>query len=114
MTTLLPTDADNNPIQALRLKSGGAHTIAATTAASARNATAFADTTKIISLYATGAVYVRFGTSTVTAATTDHYFPEGLYYDFAIASGNNKGASASHVAIRAVSANATVYISEKE
>lgn len=114
MTTLLPTDADNNPIQALRLKSGGAHTISATSGVSTRNATAFADTTRIISLYATAPVYVRFGDSSVSAATTDHYFPEGIYYDLAIGSGDGKGAQATHIAVRAVSAAASVYISEKE
>lgn len=114
MPTLLPTDADNNPIPALRLKSGAAHTIAAT-ATSARNATAFNAATKVISLYVTAPVYVRFGDSTVTAASTDHYFPEGVYYDFAISSGSDgKGAHASHVAVLAVSSNASVYISEKE
>ncbi len=112
MTTLLPTDADNNPIQALRLKSGGAHSIAAS-GTSARNATAFNDDTKIVSLYATSPVYVRFGASTVTAAATDHYFPEGVYYDFAVSSGS-KGAKVTHVAVLAVSAAGTVYISEKE
>ncbi len=114
MPTLLPTDADNNPIPALRLKSGAAHSIAATTT-SARNTTAFNAATKVVSLYATAPVYVRFGDSTVTAAATDHYFPEGFYYDFAISSGsNNKGARASHVAVMAVTGTASVYISEKE
>ncbi len=112
MPTLLPIDADNNAIQALRLRSGGAHTIAAT-ATSARNTNAFGADTKIISLFATGPVYVRFGTSTVAAAATDHYFPEGIYYDFAVSSGD-KGPQATHVAVMAVSSNCTVYISEKE
>ncbi len=40
MSTLLPTDDDNNPIPAMRLKPGGAQSIAAT-ASSARNATGF-------------------------------------------------------------------------
>lgn len=114
MTTLLPTDADNNPIPALRLKSGGAHAIAAT-GTSARNTTAFAATTKIISLYATSPVYVRFGNGSVTASSTDHYFPEGVYYDFAVSSGGDgKGVTVTHIAVMAVSANASVYISEKE
>jgi hypothetical protein len=112
MPTLLPTDADNNTIQALRLKSGGAHTIAATST-SARNTNPFASDTKIVSLYVTAPVYVRFGASGVTAAATDHYFPEGIYYDFAI-SGGDKGPQATHVAVLAASANASVYISEKE
>lgn len=114
MTTLLPVDADSNPIPALRLKSGGAHSISAT-ASSARNATAFNAATKVVSLYATGAVYVRFGNSSVTAANTDHYYPAGLYYDFAISGGESgKAPQNTHVAVIAASTNCTVYISEKE
>lgn len=113
MTTLLPTDADNNPIPAMRLKaSGGAHSINAA-GSSARNITAFDATTRIVSLYATVPVYVRFGGGTVTAANTDHYFPEGTYYDFSIGDGD-KGPHATHVAVLAVSASGTVYVSEKE
>ena len=114
MTTLLPVDADSNPIPALRLRSGGAHSISAA-ASSARNATAFNAATKVVSLYATGAVYVRFGGASVTAAAIDHYFPEGLYYDFAVSGGESgKGAQNTHVAVIAASTNCTVYISEKE
>ncbi len=47
MPTLLPKDADNNVIPALRLRgSGGAHTIAAT-ATTARNSTAFNAETRV-------------------------------------------------------------------
>lgn len=113
MTTLLPMDEDSNPIPVMRLLSGGAHTINAT-AASARNAAAFAAATKVVSLYATGPVYVKFGASGVTATNTDHYFPEGLYYDFAVSGGGGKGAQSTHVAVLAAGSNCTVYISEKE
>ena len=52
-------------------------------------------------------------TASITAANTDHYFPEGLYYDVSIGDGD-KGPHATHVAVLAVSASGTVYISEKE
>lgn len=114
MTTLLPKDADNNPIPALRLRtSGGAHAISAT-GASARNTTAFASDTKVVSVYATGAVYLKFGDSSVTASNTDHYYPTGIYYDFAISGGGAKGPHNTHMAVLAVGSNCTVYISEKE
>ncbi|MBI1326467.1 MAG: hypothetical protein GC136_02385 [Alphaproteobacteria bacterium] len=113
MTTYLPTDANNNPIPALRLKAtGGAHIIAAT-ASSARNSTAFDSATQIVSLYATVPVYVRFGSSSVEAANTDHYFPDSTYYDFAIGGEDTK--QFTHVAVlRAGSEDGSVYISEKE
>lgn len=112
MTTILPTDANDNVIPAIRLKSGGAQSISATTGASARNGTAFDEATRVISLYATEDVYVNFGDNTVTAASTDHFFPKGVYYDFAI--GGGKSGQNTHVAARAVSTDGTVYISEKE
>lgn len=111
MPTLMPTDSDNNAIPAVRLRSGGAHSIAVT-ASSARNATAFNADTRVVSLYATGPVYVKFGTSSVTAATTDHYFPAGVYYDVAI--GGGKVDQSTHVAAIRADADCMLYVSEKE
>ncbi len=114
MPTLLPKDADNNIIPALRLRgTGGAHTIAAT-ATTARNGTAFNAETRVVSVYATGPVYLRFGNASVTAAATDHYYPNGVYYDFAIGGGDVKGPRFSHLAVLRASADCTVYVSEKE
>ncbi len=114
MPTLLPKDDDNHPIPAMRLKDGGAHTIAAT-GVSSRNSTGFAATTKVISVYSTVPVYLHFGTSSVTAAATDHYYPENTYYDFAISGGNSgKGPHSTHLAVLAADTSGTVYISEKE
>ena len=113
MPTLLPKDADNNAIPALRLKNGGAHTLTVT-ASSVRNATAFDGDTKVVSVYATGAVYLKFGDETVTATTADHYFPAGVYYDIAIGGGTGKGAQHTHVAALRADANCSVYLSEKE
>lgn len=114
MPTLLPTDDDNHPIPAMRLKgTGGAHAIAASGTA-ARNATSFAADTQVVSLYATIPVYVRFGGGTVTATTSDHFFPDGVYYDFSIAGGDAKGPHFTNVAVLAVSGTGSVYVSEKE
>jgi hypothetical protein len=108
----MPTDDNNNPIPALRLKdTGGAHSIAATTT-SARNATAFATDTQIVSLYATVAVFLRFGSSTITATTTDHYFPAGVYYDVSIG-GEGQKQYTNLAVIRADTTDGIVYISEK-
>ena len=113
MTTLLPKDADDNIIPALRLKSGGAHSISAT-GSSARNSIAFNSDTKVVSVYATAPVYLKFGGASVTAANTDHYFPESVYYDFAISGGDVKGPHNTHLAVLAAESNCIVYISEKE
>lgn len=109
--TTLPRDSDNTPIPALRLNPNGAHNIDATDT-SARNATAFDADTRIISIYATGAVRIKFGDNTVTAGASDHYFPSGLYYDFSI--GGDKTLHTSHLAVLADDADCSVYISEKQ
>lgn len=112
MPTLLPKDSENNVIPAVRLKASGAHAINATNA-SLRNANAFGADTQVISLYATVPVYVKFGTASVTATSSDHYFPAGVYYDFSI--GGGKVHHYTHVAVlRVGGADGVVYISEKE
>lgn len=110
LMTIMPSDRDNNLIPALRLRPGAAHVVAAT-ATSARNTTAFNAATRVVSVYATGPVYLRFGDSTVTAASTDHFFPAGLYYDFAV--GGGKTAQMTNLAVLRADTDCTVYISEK-
>lgn len=108
--TMMPTDANSNPIPALRLRSGSAHSVAVT-ATSARNTTAFNTATRVIGLYATQPMFIRFGDNAVTAAATDHYLPADTYMDIAVAADDVQ--SATHVAaVRAV-ADGTLYISEK-
>jgi hypothetical protein len=112
MTTYLPRDAHGNPIPAVRLKSPGAHTIAVT-ASTARNSTAFNADTRIVSLYATVPVYIKFGGASVTATSSDHFYPAGLYYDFAI--GGDETAHHTHVAVlRVGDTDGLLYVSEKE
>ena len=111
MPTLMPTDDNNNPIPALRLKDGGSYAIAAT-ATSARNATPFGPDTQVISICPTVAVFVKCGSSTVTATTADHYIPAGLYYDIAIGGDGQK--QTPYIAVlRAEKTDGIVYISEK-
>ncbi len=109
--TTLPRDSDNTPIPALRLNPNGAHQINATST-SARNTTAFDSDTRVVSVYATGAVYMKFGDNAVTATSSDHYFPNGLYFDFAI--GGDKTLQTPHLAVLAVGGDCMVYISEKQ
>lgn len=110
--TILPLDSNKNPIPALRLKtSGGAHKITVS-GTSSRNATAFADTTRVISLYSTTDIYIRLGGASIAAVNTDHFFPAGTYYDIAV--GGGETGQATYVAALQVSGGGTLYISEKE
>ncbi len=110
MSTLLPTDANNFPIPALRLRTGGSHAITVT-ATSARNATAFNAATRVISLYATVPIFVRLGDNTATAVATDHYIPADTSLDIAVAGDNEQ--TATHIAAIRASSDGTLYVSEK-
>jgi hypothetical protein len=70
----LPEDNRGHPVHALSF-GGAAHQIELTGAApTARNATAFADGTKVIRIYHHGPVFFKLGDDTVTADNTDHYY----------------------------------------
>jgi len=107
MSTLLPQDSDNNPIPALCLKSGGAHTLSVTSVATL-NDTAFDDETRVISVYANVAVYIAFGDNTVVASSMDHYFPAGMYYDFSI--GGGLSAHHTHLSVLAGDTDGLVFV----
>ncbi|HEY8963782.1 MAG TPA: hypothetical protein VIN59_04885 [Alphaproteobacteria bacterium] len=109
--TYLPLDDDQNPIPALKLRASGAHHFNVTGTA-ARNSTGFNVDTRIVSVYATGPVYLKFGDNTVTATTSDHYFPSGLYYDFAI--GGDKTTQSGYISALKADTDCVIYISEKE
>lgn len=111
MTTLLPKDSDNNPIPALRLKQDAAHAIGVS-ATSTRNTTAFDAQTRVISLYSTAPLYIAFGDNTITADSTAHFFPAGIYYDVAI--GGGKNIHTPYLAVIRAEYDGTLYISEKE
>ncbi|MCV6599044.1 MAG: hypothetical protein OIF36_00980 [Alphaproteobacteria bacterium] len=112
MPTILPKDDDNNPIPALRLKDGKAHKIIASSTAN-RNSVPFSFGTKVISLFTTEDIYIEFGDENIVSDTNSHFFPAGVYYDFAI--NNCKQAKDTHISVlKAGTNNANVYISEKE
>lgn len=111
--TLLPKDADNNVIPALRLKENGAHVVAVTSAA-ASNITAFDENTCVVSLYADAPFYIKFGDAGVIATASDHYFTAGLYYDVALSGGAGKGAHHTHLSVIRADGDGTLYVSEKE
>lgn len=111
--TLLPKDLDNNPIPALKLRDNGAHTIAVTSTSN-RNSVAFDADTKVVSLYATDDVYVRFGDASVSATTSDHFFPAGVYYDIAVSGGAGKASQDLYIAVIQVNTACTLYVSEKQ
>ncbi len=111
MSTKLPLDSNDNPIPALRFKNGAAHVINFS-ASSARNVSAFSDETRVISIYATQNMYVRFGDDAVSADSGDHFFPAGQYYDVAI--GGDGAGHHTHIAAIRVDTDGVLYVSEKE
>lgn len=108
--TTLPRDSNHDVIQALRLKEGGAHKLAATSLALVRNVTPFNAKTRVVSVFSTQPIYIAFGDGTVTVDNTGHYFPANIYYDLSVSGADD---FYDHIAILAVDADASVYISEK-
>jgi len=110
MPTSMPNDINNHSIPVLRLRPGASQSVAVTST-SARTATPFNTETRVVSLYATTAMFVRFGDSTVTAAATDHYLPADTYMDVAVGAGRTQTFT-SIAAVRSAS-DGTLYVSEK-
>ena len=110
MSTILPRDNDNHPIPVLRLKPGGAHTVAAT--ATPARVGPFDPSTRVIGLYATGPVFLRSGDATVTAVASDHFFPEGFYYDLSL--GHPLAGVHGYLSVLRADTDCVLYISEKE
>lgn len=110
MTTTLPRDADDNPIQTLKPLDGGAHHIAYTGTA-ARNTTAFNSKTRIIALCATTDCYYKLGASGVTATSSDHFLPANQMFMPAIGGGKN-GDQSTHISVVQVSSGGTLHVSE--
>ncbi len=108
--TLLPRDADDRAIPALRLRPGAAHTVTVT-ATSARNSTSFNAETRVISVYATVPMFMRLGDNTATATIADHYLPAETYLDIAI--GGGRAVQYGYAAFIRASSDGAVYISEK-
>lgn len=108
--TLLPRDADDRPIPALRLRPGASQTVSVTST-SARNGTGFNAETRVIGVYATVPMFIRLGDNTVTATNTDHYLPAETYMDIAV--GGGPADQYTHAAFIRASSDGTVYISEK-
>jgi hypothetical protein len=107
----MPFDDNLNPIPTLGLKLGGAHQIMAGEA-SIRNVKPFDPQTRVIGIWSTGPIFLQTGDGGVTASSSDHYFPENVYYDLAL--GDSRRPHHSHLAVIAATASCVVYISEKE
>jgi len=120
--TRMPKDDNGNAIPALSLaRDGGAHNLSvpANGMGTVQNTTRFRRETRVASLYLTVPCYIKFGfDASVRATSSDHYFPEGVYYDFAI---GGKGGPASmdevqnygYISVLAVSSSGNAYLSEK-
>lgn len=107
--TAMPRDGNLNPIPCMAFMRGaGAHKITVS-GTSARNSTAFATETQVVSLYTTEACYVEIGDSTVTATTSTHYMPAASSLFVSLLGGPDK---ATHIAAIQDTTGGTLYISE--
>lgn len=107
-----PKDADGVTMQVLRpMETPGAHQISFT-ASSARNSTVFNTVTRAVQLWATEDAFIRFGDSTVTAVTTDHFLPQNQMMLYAI--GGDSVAQSTNVAAIRDTTNGTLHVTELE
>lgn len=107
--TTMPLDTLGNPVPTLGYVDGGAKTVAITSS-STRNASAIGAGTKVVSIYATAACFLRFGDISVTAAATDHYFPAGTYCDVAVGPDTKDR----YIAAIRLDTDGMLYISERQ
>ena len=112
MSTQLPTDENGHPIPALRFMPAGAHVLPAG-AVSARIGP-FDGKTRVISLYATGPVFLASGDATVTASASDHFFPAGTYYHASLGGDLQGRGRHTYLAAVRLDSDCALYISEKE
>lgn len=111
MPTFLPRDEDFAPIPALRLKSGGAHTIALSDT-STRTALPFDPRTRVIAVSTTAAAFIRTGDETVEAAESDHHLPAGIYLYLSL--GDDRRGAHTHIAALENEGGGILHISELE
>jgi hypothetical protein len=119
LSSMLPIDGRNEPMPVLyyRNLNGTANTFASTVSTTAVRLGPFSDGTRVLSMYANADVYFVTGNSTVTAVTSSHFWPSGLYYDFNVFWGGsfNQDGGDQYISLITsdASKNANVHISER-
>ncbi len=112
MSTQLPTDENGHPIPALRFMPAGAHVL--TVGATSTRVGPFNAKTRVISIFATGPVFLSSGDATVVAASSDHFFPAGTYYHASLGGDLQGRDRHGYLAALRADSDCTLYISEKE
>lgn len=112
MSTFLPRDDDHAPIPALRLKPGGAQTLALS-AVSAATLQPFSPRTRVIAVSAPDGAFIRTGGADVAASAADHFLPAGVYLYLSL--GDERSGTHRHLAAVAADGGAGVlHVSELE
>ena len=102
-----PLDRKGRVLPVLRFKANTSQALSANIAASTRS-NQFGGTTQVISvLSVTYPVYFDTGNSSIGATTSSHYLPPDNMLQL-------KLGDHTHLAVRAVSSNTTIYVSELE
>lgn len=119
LSSMLPIDGRNEPMPVLYYRNinGTANTFASTISTTAVRLGPFSDGTRVLSMYANADVYFLTGNSTITAVTTSHFWPSGLYYDFNVFWGGSFNESGGDHYISLITSDASkdanVHISER-
>ena len=108
-----PRDDANEPIPVLGLRPAGGSKINFNTS-SASLSTRFANSIRVITLYATADCYVEIGDATTVANTSNsHFVPNGFLYDVALGSQLIASETSKYISVLGTTASGIIYISER-
>ena len=108
-----PRDDANEPIPVLGLRPAGGSKITFN-ASTASLSNRFADSIRVITLYATADCYIEVGNDTVAANTTNsHFVPQGFIYDVALGSQLISSETSKFISAIGATTSGTLYISER-
>jgi hypothetical protein len=111
--TKQPRDDAGVAIPVLRFRAGGSQAL--TVSGSSQRSSEVRRGTRVVTVTATQPVFFRSGDASVTASLSDHYLVSSIPYDIALGSDISSDTGYhTHLAFIAVSAEAQVYISERE
>jgi hypothetical protein len=109
-----PRDSANAPIPVLSYRPRSGQTLSVSS--SATRSSAFALSTRVISVFSTADCKFELGDETVTAnVSNSHFLPAGAYADISLGSDNEAARNARHISVIQASATTGVlHISERE
>ena len=111
-----PKDGDGAAIPVLRFRLNGSQVISNLDSVTPKLSSAFDNNNiSVVTITSTTPIFFATGNADVVASNTSHYLPGGMMVDFALGSEkSDRNNYHTHISCLAASANAEVYISERD